>query len=121
MEAEATRVTGERLRQQLVAGTPGPEGSAVKLSFAGLNQRISGLEVEMLGEEGLEYDDWSFRRPQGAGFTARGAGYRYLRSKGNSIEGGTSEVLRNIIAERVLGLPAEPRADKDVPWKELPR
>lgn len=121
VEAEATRVTGERLRQQLVAGTPGPEGSAVKLSFAGLNQRISGLEVEMLGEEGLEYDDWSFRRPQNAGFTARGAGYRYLRAKGNSIEGGTSEVLRNIIAERVLGLPAEPRTDKDVPWKELPR
>lgn len=121
VEAEATRVTGERLRQQLVAGTPGPEGSAVKLSFAGLNQRISGLEVEMLGEEGLEYDDWSFRRPQTAGFTARGAGYRYLRAKGNSIEGGTSEVLRNIIAERVLGLPAEPRTDKDVPWKELPR
>lgn len=121
VEAEATRLTGDRLRQQLAVGTPGPEGSAVKLAFARLNQEISGFELELLGEEGLEYDDWTLRRPQSTDFTARGAGYRYLRSKGNSIEGGTSEVLRNVIAERVLGLPAEQRTDKDVPWKELPR
>ncbi len=44
-----------------------------------------------------------------------------LRAKGNSIEGGTSEILRNLIAERVLGLPAEPRVDTRVPWKDLPR
>jgi alkylation response protein AidB-like acyl-CoA dehydrogenase len=54
-------------------------------------------------------------------FTGRDAGYRYLRAKGNSIEGGTSEILRNVVAERVLGLPAEPRVDKDIPWKDLPR
>jgi alkylation response protein AidB-like acyl-CoA dehydrogenase len=48
-------------------------------------------------------------------------GHRYLRAKGNSIEGGTSEVLRNIIAERVLGLPAEPRTDTDLAWKDLPK
>jgi alkylation response protein AidB-like acyl-CoA dehydrogenase len=54
-------------------------------------------------------------------FRQRTPGYRYLRAKGNSIEGGTSEILCNIIAERVLGLPAEPRTDKDVAWKDLPR
>ncbi|GAA2747966.1 acyl-CoA dehydrogenase family protein [Kitasatospora cinereorecta] len=121
VDAEVARLTGERLRQQLASGQPGPEGAAMKLSFARLAQELSGLEVELLGEDGLEYDDWTMRRPEIVDFTGRDAGYRYLRAKGNSIEGGTSEILRNIIAERVLGLPAEPRGDKDLPWKELPR
>jgi alkylation response protein AidB-like acyl-CoA dehydrogenase len=124
VQAEAARLTAARLRQQLAAGAPGPEGSAVKLAFARLNQEISGFELELLGEEGLRYDDWSTDdwatdRPTTVDFAGRGAGYRYLRAKGNSIEGGTSEILRNIIAERVLGLPPEFRVDKDVPWKDL--
>ncbi|WP_371605898.1 acyl-CoA dehydrogenase family protein [Streptomyces sp. NBC_01213] len=121
VEAEVARLTGERLRQQLVAGQPGPEGSGMKLAFARLNQEISGLEVELLGDEGMLYGDWTMRRPEIVDFTGRDAGYRYLRSKGNSIEGGTSEVLLNIVAERVLGLPVEPRNDKDVAWKDLAR
>ncbi|MFE6354403.1 acyl-CoA dehydrogenase family protein [Streptomyces rochei] len=121
VEAEVARLTGVRLRQQLVAGQPGPEGAGMKLNFARLNQEISGLEVELFGEQGLLYDDWTMRRPELVDFTGRDAGYRYLRSKGNSIEGGTSEVLLNIVAERVLGLPAEPRTDKDVAWKDLAR
>ncbi|MEW2703766.1 acyl-CoA dehydrogenase family protein [Streptomyces koyangensis] len=121
VEAEVARLTGERLRQQLAVGQPGPEGSGLKLSFARLNQQISGVEVELLGDEGLLYDDWTMRRPELVDFTGRGPGYRYLRSKGNSIEGGTSEVLLNIVAERVLGLPTEPRTDKDVAWKDLAR
>ncbi|MBB4701600.1 acyl-CoA dehydrogenase family protein [Sphaerisporangium siamense] len=121
VEAEVTRLAGARLREQLAAGAPGPEGSGMKLAFARLNQQVSGLDVEMRREEGLAYDDWTFRRSESVDFFGRDAGYRYLRAKGNSIEGGTSEILRTIIAERVLGLPAEPRADKDVPWKDLPR
>ncbi|WP_329059301.1 acyl-CoA dehydrogenase family protein [Amycolatopsis sp. NBC_01480] len=121
VESEALRLAGSRLRQQLTAGAPGPEGSAMKVAFSELNQQLTGLEIELLGEEGLGYDDWTFRRSEVVDFTSREPGYRYLRAKGNSIEGGTSEVLRNIIAERVLGLPSEPRVDKDVAWKDLPR
>ncbi|MFL6119052.1 acyl-CoA dehydrogenase family protein [Actinophytocola sp.] len=121
VQSEAFGLAGERLRQQLAVGAPGPEGSAMKLAFARLAQQLSGLEVELLGADGLRYDDWTMRRPEKVEFTGRGAGYRYLRAKGNSIEGGTSEVLRNIIAERVLGLPAEPRTDTKVAWKDLPR
>ncbi len=119
-DAEVARLAGTRLRQQLAAGQPGPEGSAAKLVFARLNQEVSEFEVELAGGEGLRYDDWSMRRPEGANFFGRGPGYRFLRAKGNSIEGGTSEILRNVIAERVLGLPREVRADTG-PWKDLPR
>jgi alkylation response protein AidB-like acyl-CoA dehydrogenase len=120
-DAEVARLAADRLRQQLAAGRPGPEGSAAKLVMARLNQEISGFEVELAGADGLRYDDWRMRRPERANFFGRGPGYRYLRARANSIEGGTSEILRNIIAERVLGLPPEPRVDKDVPWKDLPR
>jgi alkylation response protein AidB-like acyl-CoA dehydrogenase len=120
-DAEVARLAGARLRQQLAAGQPGPEGSAAKLVFARLNQEISEFEVELAGPDGLRYEDWTMRRPQAANFYGRDAGYRYLRARGNSIEGGTSEILRNIIAERVLGLPPEIRVDTGVPWKDLPR
>lgn len=121
VEAEVTRLAGERLRQQLSIGQPGPEGAGLKVMFARLAQAISGFDVELHGESGLRYDDWTMRRTERVDFTARGPGYRYLRAKGTSIEGGTSEILRNTIAERILGLPGEHRVDKDVAWKDLPR
>jgi len=119
-DAEVARLAGTRLRQQLAAGVPGPEGSAAKLVFARLNQEISEFEVELAGADGLRYDDWAMRRPSGADFFGRNPVFRFLRAKGNSIEGGTSEILRNVIAERVLGLPKEARVDAG-PWKDLPR
>jgi alkylation response protein AidB-like acyl-CoA dehydrogenase len=126
VNAEVMRLAGARLAQQLAVGQPGSEGSAIKLEFARLTQEVSGFELELIGAEGLRYDDWftgswSEERPGGMNFFGRGAAYRYLRAKGNSIEGGTSEILRNIIAERVLSLPVEDRADKILPWKDLPR
>ncbi|MGW5518811.1 acyl-CoA dehydrogenase family protein [Nocardia africana] len=121
VEAEAARLTAERLRQQQAAGLPGPEGSGAKLTYARLNQQISSLELDLLGPEGLRYTDYTARRPVLVELAESSAGWRFLRAKGNSIEGGTSEIMRNIIAERVLGLPAEPRADKDTAWKDLPR
>ena len=124
VDSEVFRLTGQRLRQKLAQGQPGPEGAAMKLTFARIAQEASGLEVELLGEDGLRYESdqgWTLVRPDRVDFTGRDAGYRYLRAKGNSIEGGTSEILRNIVAERVLGLPGEHRVDKDRPWKETAR
>lgn len=119
--AEAARLTTARLRQQMAAGLPGPEGSGAKLTYALLAQEISSLEVDILGDEGMRFDDYTSRRPDLDEESRRPGTYRFLRTKGNSIEGGTSEIMRNIIAERVLGLPSEPRVDIDVPWKELAR
>jgi alkylation response protein AidB-like acyl-CoA dehydrogenase len=126
VDTETARLTANRFREQLAAGAPGPEGSAAKYAFATLNQAVTSFEVDLLGADGLLYDDWSSdtwtsERPTVVDFLGRSAGYRYLRARGNSIEGGTSEILRNIIAERVLGLPGEIRVDKDVAWKDLPK
>ncbi|WP_153505980.1 acyl-CoA dehydrogenase family protein [Cumulibacter manganitolerans] len=121
VEAEALRLAQIRLGQQLAAGTPGPEGSAVKLGLTNLTQRLTGLELEMEGDDGLRYDNYTMGRPDVSARNSRVPGFRYLRWKGLSIEGGTSEIMRNIVSERVLGMPPEYRVDKDVPWKDLPR
>lgn len=121
IDAEVARLAGTRLAQKMAAGHPGPEGAAMKLTLARLNQELSSLEMDIAGADGLRYEDWAMRRDGLVDANGRDAGYRYLRAKGNSIEGGTSEILRNIVAERVLGLPTEPRTDKDVPWNTLAR
>ncbi|MFO6451718.1 MULTISPECIES: acyl-CoA dehydrogenase family protein [unclassified Aeromicrobium] len=121
VETEVTRLAGERLRQQLAVGQPGPESSAMKLAFAQQAQKISGFALELDPDAGLQYDDWTMVRTASASFLGRGPGFRYLRAKGNSIEGGTSEIMRNVVSERVLGLPADHRPDKGVPFNEVPR
>ena len=121
VEVEVARMMGERLSQKLAAGQPGPEGSGAKLSFARNNQELSSLDITMRGVDGLRYDTYEMRRPSSYSMIGRIPGYRYLRAKGNSIEGGTSEIIRNIISERVLGLPGEHRVDKDVAFKDLPK
>ncbi|OBH14360.1 MULTISPECIES: acyl-CoA dehydrogenase family protein [unclassified Mycobacterium] len=121
VDAEVLRLAGERLRQQAQAGQPGPEGAGMKVAFARLAQAISGFDIELHAESGLQYDDWTMRRTEVVDLIGREPGYRYLRARGNSIEGGTSEILRNTISERILGLPGEHRVDKDVAWKDLNR
>ncbi|CAN5415266.1 acyl-CoA dehydrogenase [soil metagenome] len=111
VEAEVYRSSTARQRQQLLAGRPGPDGSGSKVTHARLNQDSTALELEVLRAEGLQHEDWSLRRPTQSDWLGGGATHRYLRTKGNSIEGGTSEILLNVIAERVLGLPREPRPD----------
>jgi alkylation response protein AidB-like acyl-CoA dehydrogenase len=89
IELQALKLTNYRsLTTLMKTGMPGPEGSVSKLHWSEQNQRLTKLAMEILDGE----DDGYWRHQQ-------------LRSRGNTIEAGTSEILRNIIAERVLGLP----------------
>jgi alkylation response protein AidB-like acyl-CoA dehydrogenase len=118
-EAEASRLTNLRAIEMASLGTPGPEGSTGKLDWANLNKAITSFTLDLLGLEGTLYPGgYELKRPDQLSLTPQRA---FLRSRANSIEGGTSEIMLNIIGERVLGLPGEPRVDKDVPWTEVPR
>jgi alkylation response protein AidB-like acyl-CoA dehydrogenase len=123
IEAEVLRLTNVRASQNRKAGNPGPEGSIAKLKFAEVNMAIYGLCVDLLGADGLVGYDYEMRRAENLGLTGPAGSSRkmFLRARANSIEGGTSEIQRNILGERVLGLPGEPRVDKDVPWSKVPR
>ena len=121
-EAEALRLTGMRADQMRSRGTPGPEGSTAKLYWADLNKRISTFTVDLMGADGLLLPGgYEFHVPSEAGTARFSRQKSFLRARANSIEGGTSEIMKNILGERVLGLPGEPRIDKDVAWKEVPR
>jgi alkylation response protein AidB-like acyl-CoA dehydrogenase len=121
VEAEVARLTNLRAGHLRQKGTPGPEGSVAKLVFAELNQRIYSYCVDMMGPEGMLFDDYTMRRPEEVSLFHGDPREQFLRSRANSIEGGTSEVMRNILGERVLGFPGEPRIDRDLPWKDIPR
>jgi alkylation response protein AidB-like acyl-CoA dehydrogenase len=119
--AEALRLTNIRSSHLRAQGTPGPEGSIGKVFSADLNRRITEFCVDLLGPEGMLYPSgYEFERPRRA-MPFVHAQQAFLRARANSIEGGTSEIMRNILGERVLGLPGEPRVDKELPWNEVPR
>lgn len=121
LRAEAQRLTSERSRVSASVGGPGPEGSVGKLVGAELNQHIYEFCMDLLGPEGILYDGYGKSGDAGAEDWRGPIQQRFLRSRANTIEGGTSEVMRNILAERVLGLPGDLRADAGMPWKEVPR
>ena len=122
VRAEVQRLTNMRARQLRRAGTPGPEGSVAKLAGAELNKHVYDLCVDLMGMEGTLYaNHYEMVRPGTAGEARADMRHSFLRSRANSIEGGTSEIMRNILGERVLGLPGEPRTDKDLPWSTVPR
>ena len=123
VRAEALRLTNLRAAGARRAGNPGPEGSIAKLMLAEVNKAIYELCIDLLGADGLVGYDFTFRRPDEALLEAPLGSARkmFLRSRANSIEGGTSEIMRNILGERILGLPGEPRVDRDLPWSKVPR
>jgi alkylation response protein AidB-like acyl-CoA dehydrogenase len=122
IRSEVGRLTNMRASQNRKLGTPGPEGSTAKLAMAELNKDVYNLCIDLIGLEGTLYGTYEMVRPTLAGGMENpDIRKSFLRSRANSIEGGTSEVMRNILGERVLGLPGEPRVDKDQPWSLVPR
>lgn len=117
---EALRLTTIRADQMRQAGVPGPEGSTGKLAWADQNKAITAFTMELLGADGTLYPG-GYVKVRPTGFETKTPQRQFLRTRANSIEGGTSEIMRNILGERVLGLPGEPRVDKDVPFKEVRR
>ncbi|MFZ9157724.1 MAG: acyl-CoA dehydrogenase family protein [Ilumatobacteraceae bacterium] len=122
-KSEVLRLTNMRAAQAAKAGNPGPEGSIAKLMLAEFNKKVTEFSVELMGANGMIDFDYTFRRPDNLSVDGAEGGVRhsFLRSRANSIEGGTSEIMRNILGEQVLGLPGEPRVDKDLPWIKVPR
>jgi len=112
-EERVRQWTNARVRDNARAGRPaGPESSIGKVHQGEMNQRIQMAAAELLGAGATAWsvhDDMPFEV------------HGMLRSRANTIEGGTSEVNRNILGERVLGLPREPDPYKDAPWKDVPR
>jgi len=108
VELEVARLTARRARDAARVGrTPGPEGSGAKLRGSAGLKAAAALALDLLGPDGLVEDgEWQTL---------------FLTSPSISIRGGTDEIQRNIVGERVLGLPPEPRADVDVPFSQLPR
>jgi alkylation response protein AidB-like acyl-CoA dehydrogenase len=110
--------TNQRVRAGLKAGrSPGPESSIGKVHQGALNQRIQLLASSLLGAGAIAFEraegDYAASLP----YEVRGM----LRSRANTIEGGTTEVNKNVIGERVLGLPREPDPFHGMPWRDVPR
>jgi len=119
--SEVLRLTNLRAGAARTRGVPGPEGSTGKVAFAELNKDIYNLCIDILGPAGMLYGGDVTLVPPAAGQFSSDVRRAFLRARANSIEGGTTEVMKNILGERVLGLPGDVRADKDRPWKDVPR
>jgi alkylation response protein AidB-like acyl-CoA dehydrogenase len=126
IEAEVIRLTSVRAEQLRKGGAPGPEGSTGKLATGILPQHIFEFCLRLLGPRGMLVPDYDMRQPDRMFEGNMGDGTEhveyvkaFLNARSATIGGGTSEIQKNTIAERVLGLPKEARHDRDVPWSSM--
>ncbi len=127
IDNELVRLTTLRAQQLRERGTPGPEGSVIKLAYSVATQRTYELAADLLGPDGMLVSSYEMVRP-----TVMGGAVlepddsidpvkAMLTTRGTTIGGGTTDIGRNVLAERVLGLPGEPRDDHLLPWSQVPR
>jgi alkylation response protein AidB-like acyl-CoA dehydrogenase len=128
IEGKLIRWTNQRASDKRKSGGEvGPEGSITKLMQAEYNQRVQKLAVDLEGVGGVAWTGGSLKGDGELGWMrtdaddSRSVARGFLRSQANTIEGGTSNIMRNILGERVLGLPKEPDPSRDLPWKDVPR
>jgi alkylation response protein AidB-like acyl-CoA dehydrogenase len=126
IEAEILRLTNIRAQVLRDRGVPGPEGAIAKLVVGEHQQRLWTFVVHLLGAQGMLISDYEMRRPTQIAEDTIGSGTpdlqkAFLSVRGTTIGGGTTEIGRNILGERVLGLPGDIRVDKDLPWSQVPR
>jgi alkylation response protein AidB-like acyl-CoA dehydrogenase len=129
IESRLIRINNDRAAaKRKSGGEVGPEGSITKLMSAEFNQRLQNLALDLEGVGGVAWEGEQAERGQRGrptwladgndrGTQARG----FLRAQANTIEGGTSDIMRNILGERVLGLPKDPDVSRDVAWKDVLR
>ena len=120
VRAETQRLTGDRARVAASKGVAGAESAIIKLLNSELSQAVYDFCIELLGPEGTLIDTYSTEAPDDESGPAA-IQRKFLRSRATTLEGGTSEIMRNVIGERVLKLPQELRADKGIPWRDIPR
>jgi alkylation response protein AidB-like acyl-CoA dehydrogenase len=119
VDADANRLFSDRERVERGQQAAGPRGSIGKLYGAELNQRVYEFCMDVLGVEASLYG--SYEQTYEFDTDPTSLQRRYLRSRANTIEGGSAEILRNLIGERILGLPGDTRVDTRVPWRDVPR
>jgi alkylation response protein AidB-like acyl-CoA dehydrogenase len=129
IDGRLIRLNNQRAADKRRSGAEvGPEGSITKLQQAMYNQRLQKLAVDLEGPYGSAWEGAALARVDrsqtfepAAGDAHLDIARGFLRAQANTIEGGTSDIMRNILGERVLGLPKEPDASRDLPWKDVPR
>jgi alkylation response protein AidB-like acyl-CoA dehydrogenase len=113
--AEVSRLLAQRAKSVRGSGHPDALAPVVKVSRNLVDQHTGNLVMDLLGPLGTLGGDYDWHEPGGVPSTDQ---LRFLWSRARTIGGGTTEIMRNLIGERILGLPGEPRGDKDMPWAE---
>jgi alkylation response protein AidB-like acyl-CoA dehydrogenase len=127
IESRLIRLNNQRAADKRKSGAEaGPEGSITKLMQAEFNQRLQKLALDLEGPDGVAWEGVNLSKTTRSGRSIRvdddaTVAFGFLRAQANTIEGGTSDIMRNILGERVLGLPKDPDASRELPWSEVPR
>jgi alkylation response protein AidB-like acyl-CoA dehydrogenase len=120
IEATVNSLTAARAMED--THRPGPEGSILKLIMTEHSQRAADFTFDLMGPDAMIASDFDMTQPTlPYGNRKPHPISAYLRTRAYTIEGGSSEIMRNVLGERVLGLPADIRVDKNIPWRDVPR